>query len=95
MRKAPPFMGYEEQKAPLFEIIIFLFFFLKEKERKRSKKPKRFYRFLLSSGESPSESGCTNRLSLTGSQKPFATDAADAQVQTRSVCKDRLAELLV
>ena len=28
-------------------------------------------------------------------QKPFATDAADARVKTRSICKDRLAELRV
>lgn len=51
------------------------FFFLKEKVTKRSKKPERFYRFLLSSDEGCGEGGCTNRLSLA--QKPFATDAAD------------------
>ena len=62
---------------------------------KRSKKPKRFYRFLLSSDVSLGEGGCANRLSLTGSQKPFATDAADVREKTRSICKDRLAELRV
>ena len=41
------------------------------------------------------EGGCANRLSLTGSQKPFATDAADVGMKTRSICKDRLAELRV
>jgi hypothetical protein len=63
---------------------------LKEKVTKRSKKPERFYRFLLSSDEGCGEGGCTNRLSLA--QKPFATDAADVGAKARSNCKDRLAE---
>ena len=63
--------------------------------RLRVAKNLRFYRFWLSSDGSFGEGGCTKRLSLIGLQKPFATDAADGQVQTRADRRDRVAELRV